>query len=131
MMYLYLSSGDKVLAVFPETTSFYRSIVVKTPKPPANPNANWDVVVRFEDDEDESGITHKNTLHLIHTSLFFKNTSCNNHTCQHTFYQITSYQPTGKAPARRVPGRFVLLRRDVDDLDEDEEDEDDEEELAK
>ena len=50
-----------MLAVFPETTSFYRSIVVKTPKPPANPNANWDVVVRFEDDEDESG----NTSHMI------------------------------------------------------------------
>lgn len=51
----HLRKGDKVLAVFPETTSFYRALVVKNPKPPANPNANWDVVVRFEDDEDESG----------------------------------------------------------------------------
>lgn len=43
--------GDKVLAVFPETTSFYRALVVKNPKAPG-----WDVVVRFEDDEDSSGV---------------------------------------------------------------------------
>ena len=52
---LHLRKGDRVLAVFPETTSFYRAHVVKNPKPPANPNGNWDVVVRFEDDEDETG----------------------------------------------------------------------------
>ncbi len=42
--------GDAVLAVFPETTSFYRAVLVKTPKGPAN-----EVVVKFEDDEDEAG----------------------------------------------------------------------------
>jgi hypothetical protein len=45
-----LRRGDQVLAVFPETTSFYRAVVVKTPKSPAN-----EVVVKFEDDEDEAG----------------------------------------------------------------------------
>lgn len=46
--------GDRVLAVFPETTSFYDAVVVKTPKSPAG-NNQWEVVVRFEDDEDETG----------------------------------------------------------------------------
>ena len=49
-----LRKGDKVLAVFPETTSFYRAHVVKNPKP-AHGNSNGELVVRFEDDEDESG----------------------------------------------------------------------------
>ena len=60
-----------MLAVFPETTSFYRSIVVKTPKPPANPNANWDVVVRFEDDEDESGNYFSHEIYSINTTYTF------------------------------------------------------------
>jgi len=51
----HLRRGDHVLAVFPETTSFYRAQVAKTPKSPAHGNASWDVIVRFEDDEDESG----------------------------------------------------------------------------
>ena len=51
----HLRRGDKVYAVFPETTSFYPAVVAKNPKPPANPNSMWDVVVRFNDDEDESG----------------------------------------------------------------------------
>eukprot|EP00981_Chlorochromonas_danica_P013910 scaffold7068_cov179-Ochromonas_danica.AAC.10 len=57
-----LRRGDDVLAVFPETTSFYRAVVAKNPRPPHNSmdsllfgNAMWEVVVRFEDDEDETG----------------------------------------------------------------------------
>lgn len=51
-----LRRGDAVLAVFPETTSFYRAVVVKTPKPNGtNGNGTWEVVVKFEDDEDEAG----------------------------------------------------------------------------
>ena len=50
----YLRKGDSVLAVFPETTSFYRAIVAKTPKS-ANASNVSDVVVRFDDDDDESG----------------------------------------------------------------------------
>jgi hypothetical protein len=49
----YLRKGDSILAVFPETTSFYRAIVAKTPKS-VNGNAS-DVVVRFDDDDDDSG----------------------------------------------------------------------------
>lgn len=51
----HLRRHDLVLAVFPETTSFYRAVVAKNPKPPAHVNAVWDVVVRFENDEDETG----------------------------------------------------------------------------
>lgn len=44
-----LRRGDNVLAVFPETTSFYRAVVVKTPKTPSNvASGNWEVVVKFE-----------------------------------------------------------------------------------
>lgn len=51
-----LRRGDSVLAVFPETTSFYRAVVVKTPKMPNNVSSgNWEVIVKFEDDEDEQG----------------------------------------------------------------------------
>jgi len=39
-----LRRGDSVLAVFPETTSFYRAVVVKTPKMPNNVSSgNWEV----------------------------------------------------------------------------------------
>jgi hypothetical protein len=51
----HLRRHDLVLAVFPETTSFYRAVVAKNPKPPAHFNATWDLVVRFENDEDETG----------------------------------------------------------------------------
>jgi len=51
----HLRRGDLVLAVFPETTSFYRAEVVKNPRHPQHGNSCWEVIVRFEDDEDESG----------------------------------------------------------------------------
>ena len=55
-----LRKGDRILAVFPETTSFYKAIVAKNPKPPSSGNGsvgvnNWDVVIKFEDDEDDTG----------------------------------------------------------------------------
>jgi SAGA-associated factor 29 len=51
-----IRKGDRVLAVFPETTSFYRAVVVKTPKPlTAGSTGLWEVVVKFEDDEDDTG----------------------------------------------------------------------------
>lgn len=52
----HLRKGDAVLAVFADTTSFYRAIVAKNPKAPAHVNSSWEVVVRFEDDEDETGV---------------------------------------------------------------------------
>ena len=51
----HLRRGDNVLAVFPETTSFYRAVVAKNPRPPQHGNSFWEVIVRFEDDEDETG----------------------------------------------------------------------------
>lgn len=50
----HLRRSDRVLAVFPETTSFYPAIVAKNPKPPVS-GSQWDVIVRFEGDEDDSG----------------------------------------------------------------------------
>ena len=46
----HLKRGDEVLAVYPETTSFYRATVAK--------RGINDVIVRFEDDEDEAGVLH-------------------------------------------------------------------------
>lgn len=51
----HLHRGDNVVAVFPETTSFYNAQVAKNPRPPQHGNSGWDLVVRFEDDEDETG----------------------------------------------------------------------------
>lgn len=51
----HLRRGDSVIAVFPETTSFYRATVAKNPRPPQHGNSFWEVIVRFEDDEDETG----------------------------------------------------------------------------
>ena len=51
----HLRRGDAVLAVFPETTSFYRAVVAKNPKQVQHGNGGWDVVCRFEDDEDHTG----------------------------------------------------------------------------
>lgn len=51
-----IQRGDRVLGVFPETTSFYRGVVAKTPRNPnSQSGAVWEVVVRFEDDEDHTG----------------------------------------------------------------------------
>ena len=46
----HLKRGDAVLAVYPETTSFYRATVAK--------RGINDAIVRFEDDEDEAGVLH-------------------------------------------------------------------------
>ena len=51
----YLRRGDEVLAVFPETTSFYRAVVAKNPKATGSGSSPPDIVVRFEDDEDATG----------------------------------------------------------------------------
>lgn len=58
-----LRRGDSVLAVFPETTSFYRAVVAKNPKSSrssgggasSSSEGGGDVIVKFDDDEDDSG----------------------------------------------------------------------------
>lgn len=58
-----LRKGDAVLAVFPETTSFYRAVVAKNNRSlgsgggvsNGNAQGSSEVVLRFDDDEDESG----------------------------------------------------------------------------
>lgn len=81
----HLHKGDSVLAVFPDTTSFYGATVVRNPRGPGQSGtegresrsgrdkSSWEVVVKFDDDEDE----------------------------------------TGRAPPRRIPARFILLQDDV------------------
>jgi hypothetical protein len=56
-----LRRGDRVLAVFPETTCFYSGVVAKHPKggsggtSSTSTSSSSDVVVKFDDDEDEQG----------------------------------------------------------------------------
>ena len=49
--------GDKVLAVFPETTSFYSAVVAKNPKSGGGGDSSSpeELIVRFDDDEDDMG----------------------------------------------------------------------------
>eukprot|EP00638_Chattonella_subsalsa_P003449 CAMPEP_0117755704 /NCGR_PEP_ID=MMETSP0947-20121206/13611_1 /TAXON_ID=44440 /ORGANISM="Chattonella subsalsa, Strain CCMP2191" /LENGTH=452 /DNA_ID=CAMNT_0005575091 /DNA_START=199 /DNA_END=1554 /DNA_ORIENTATION=+ len=47
--------GDRVLAMFPETTSFYRGVVSKSSS--MDEHKSKTIVVKFEDDEDETGRT--------------------------------------------------------------------------
>jgi SAGA-associated factor 29 len=49
-----LQKGDAVLAVFPDTTSFYRG---RISKPVKNRGVGGEIAVQFEDDEDETGRT--------------------------------------------------------------------------
>jgi len=55
----HLRRGDSVLAVFPETTSFYKAVVAKTPKFLNGAGGGYagsqEIIIKFEDDEDESG----------------------------------------------------------------------------
>lgn len=54
----HIKKGDKVLVVFPETTSFYPAKVLLNPLPYSNHSSSlspWEVIVRFDDDEDASG----------------------------------------------------------------------------
>jgi hypothetical protein len=65
--------GDSVLAVYPDTTSFYPATIVSGP-PRKNANASNSttpaaaavVVVNFLDDSDEFGITHDKVVPLDH-----------------------------------------------------------------
>lgn len=61
-----LRAGDRVFAVYPDTTSFYEATVVQAPR---KTNANPYVMVTFLDDSDEQGITHEKFVPLKHTML--------------------------------------------------------------
>lgn len=56
----FFEKGARVMAIFPETTSFYRAVVSKNPVwtdgPEGKPRVK-DVILKFEDDEDEFGKT--------------------------------------------------------------------------
>jgi len=63
-----LQKGDQVLAIFPETTSFYRAVVSKTPKRNVDGHI-VEVVLKFEDDEDDSGRTPHRRVNVRYVLL--------------------------------------------------------------
>ncbi|CAM9223391.1 unnamed protein product [Chrysoparadoxa australica] len=58
-----LDKGDEVLAVFPDTTSFYRATIHKMPRPVDKDSGPPEIQVKFVDDEDESGRTPNRKMH--------------------------------------------------------------------
>lgn len=58
-----LSRGDVIFAVYPDTTSFYQATVVQAPR---KTGANAFVLVNFQDDGDEHGVTHDKPVLLKH-----------------------------------------------------------------
>ncbi|KAL7566748.1 hypothetical protein ACA910_017796 [Epithemia clementina (nom. ined.)] len=60
-----LRSGDTVYAVYPDTTSFYQATVVQAPRRQGATGASF-VMVQFQDDADEFGITHTKPIPLKH-----------------------------------------------------------------
>ena len=53
------TKGSRVLAIFPETTSFYNAVVSKAPlwRQDRNGSVCSELILKFEDDEDETGKT--------------------------------------------------------------------------
>merc|ERR1719502_1400336 len=60
-----LTKGEALLAIFPETTSFYPATVHKTPKP-VNGIMPIEVQVKFDDDEDDTGKTPARKVKMKH-----------------------------------------------------------------
>ncbi|CAM9298746.1 unnamed protein product [Chrysoparadoxa australica] len=56
-----VQKGEGVLAMFPETTSFYRAVVSKAPR-----KAAQNLVLQFEDDEDDNGKTPHRQIPCYH-----------------------------------------------------------------
>lgn len=59
-----LSRGDVVLAVYPDTTSFYQAMVSQVPRKVGGGGSF--VMVQFIDDSDEHGITHEKAVLMQH-----------------------------------------------------------------
>jgi hypothetical protein len=58
-----LAKGEEIIAVYPETTSFYPAVVVQAPRIGRTLNVEPIVVVQFSDDHDDTGqIPHKTVL---------------------------------------------------------------------
>ena len=60
-----LRSGDTVYAVYPDTTSFYQATIVQAPRRQGTTGADF-VMVNFQDDADEFGVTHDKAIPLKH-----------------------------------------------------------------
>lgn len=60
-----LSRGDSIYAVYPDTTSFYPATVVSVPRKTAGSGPGF-VMVHFQDDSDENGVTHDKAVPMKH-----------------------------------------------------------------
>ena len=58
-----LTKGDTIYAVYPDTTSFYQATVVQGPRKTGGASF---VLVHFQDDGDENGVTHDKAVLLKH-----------------------------------------------------------------
>ena len=58
-----LQRGDIIYAVYPDTTSFYQATVVQGPRKSGGTSF---VLVNFQDDGDENGVTHDKAVPLKH-----------------------------------------------------------------
>lgn len=65
-----IQKNDKVLAVYPDTTSFYHATVTQPPRKISGSNGNHPsnlfIHVQFQDDSDEFGVTHEKMVVLHH-----------------------------------------------------------------
>mmetsp|Transcript_8577 Transcript_8577/g.12453 ORF Transcript_8577/g.12453 Transcript_8577/m.12453 type:complete len:287 (+) Transcript_8577:79-939(+) len=59
-----LSRGDIIFAVYPDTTSFYQATVVQAPRKVQGGSSF--VMVNFQDDGDEHGVTHDKAVLMKH-----------------------------------------------------------------
>mmetsp|Transcript_27343 Transcript_27343/g.33117 ORF Transcript_27343/g.33117 Transcript_27343/m.33117 type:complete len:133 (+) Transcript_27343:673-1071(+) len=59
-----LSRGDVIYAVYPDTTSFYQATVVQAPRKVSGGGSF--VMVHFQDDGDEHGVTHDKAVLMKH-----------------------------------------------------------------
>ena len=62
-----LAKGEDVVAVYPDTTSFYPATIVQAPRKAAL-NVEPTVVVQFTDDHDETGVIPHKTVLLRHVA---------------------------------------------------------------
>ena len=65
-----VQKNDQVLAVYPDTTSFYQATVTQPPRKisgsSGNHPSNLFIHVQFQDDSDEFGVTHEKMIVLHH-----------------------------------------------------------------
>jgi len=64
----HFNKGTHIMAIFPETTTFYQAVVSKQPVLWKNSSSGYqpivkELIVKFEDDEDDQGCTPHRRIH--------------------------------------------------------------------